>query len=37
MNKFDTLVTNALLSRAAFYNSLLDGKNEDRNIDDEVG
>ena len=37
MKPIEKLITNALLSRAAFYNSLMDGKNEDRNIDDEVG
>jgi hypothetical protein len=37
MRSIDTLVNNALLSRAAFYNSLLDGKTEKRDIDQEAG
>jgi hypothetical protein len=37
MKSIDTFINNALLSRAAFYNNLLDGKNEDRNIDNEAG
>ena len=37
MSKLDQLINNALLSRAAFYNSLLDGKTEDRDIDAEAG
>ena len=36
MNRNELLV-NALLSRTAFYNTLLDGSQDERNVDEEVG
>lgn len=33
----DQLLLNALLSRTAFYNTLLDGSQDERNVDREVG